>query len=262
VSREPGAAAAGLGRAVRDYWNHRIHDLDMTSHPVGTLAFFDDLDAYRFEKLNYLPEVVDFAGFSGQRVVEIGCGIGTDLVRFRRGGARIVGLDMAETAVRLARENLKLHGLPSAVVAVGDGAALPLPDNSVDAVYAHGVLQYSADPARIVQEAVRVLRPGGRSIFMVYNRRSWLNVLSKVMKVPLEHEDAPVLRKLSIEEFRSLLQGFRRIEIIPERFPVKSRLHRGWKAFAYNTMFVGLFNAVPRPLTRRFGWHLMAFCEK
>ena len=234
----------------------------MTRHPVGTLAFFDDLDAYRFGKLNYLPDVVDFASFSGKRVIEIGCGIGTDLVRFRRGGARIVGFDLAETAVRLARENLKLHGLPSAAVGVGDGAALPLSDNCVDMVYAHGVLQYSPDPSGVVKEALRVLRPGGRGIFMVYNRRSWLNALSKVMNVPLEHEDAPVLRKLSIAEFRGLLHGFRRIEIVPERFPVTSRLHRGWKAFVYNTMFVGLFNAVPRPLIRRLGWHLMAFCEK
>ena len=35
---------------IQDYWNHRIHDLEMTAHPVGTKAFFDDLDDYRFDK--------------------------------------------------------------------------------------------------------------------------------------------------------------------------------------------------------------------
>ena len=50
--------------------------------------------------------------------------------------------------------------------------------------------------------------------------------------------------------------------LIPERFPVKSRLHHGWKAAVYNGMFVSVFNAVPRSLVRRFGWHLMAICEK
>ena len=39
---------------------------------------------------------------------------------------------------------------------------------------------------------------------------------------------------------------------------MKSRLHKGWKATAYNGVFVGAFNAMPRPLVRRFGWHLMA----
>ena len=57
-------------------------------------------------------------------------------------------------------------------------------------------------PQRLVRECHRVLRPGGQAIFMVYNRISWLNALSKLMKVPLEHEDAPVLRKFSIAEFR------------------------------------------------------------
>ena len=53
-----------------------------------------------------------------------------------------------------------------------------------------------------------------------------------------------------------------RVRLIPERFPVKSRLHHGWKAAVYNGMFVSVFNAVPRALVRRFGWHLMAVCEK
>jgi hypothetical protein len=107
-----------------------------------------------------------------------------------------------------------------------------------------------------------VLKQGGDAIFQVYNRISWLNALSKVMKVPLEHEDAPVLGRYSASEFRALLTGFREIRIVEERFPVKSRLHGGWKGFAFNTMFVGTFNALPRGLVRRFGWHLLAFCRK
>jgi hypothetical protein len=82
------------------------------------------------------------------------------------------------------------------------------------------------------------------------------------MKVPLEHDDAPVLLKYSAGEFRALLSGFRDIRIVEERFPVKSRLHGGWKGTLFNTLFVGTFNALPRGLVRRFGWHLLAFCRK
>ena len=248
--------------AIRDYWNHRIHDLEMTDHPVGTKAFFDDLHEYRFDKLHYLPQLVDFASFKDQRLLEVGCGIGTDLVRFAKGGARVTGVDLAQTAIDLARKNFELNGVAPEELRVADGEALPYHDASFDVVYAHGVIQYTADPARLIRECHRVLKPGGAAIFMVYNRVSWLNALSKVMKVALEHEDAPVLKKFSIAEFQELLRPFRESTIVPERFPVKSRLHKGWKGIAFNTMFVGTFNALPRSWVRPLGWHLMAFCKK
>lgn len=247
---------------IQRYWNHRIHDLEMTDAPVGTKAFFDDLDDYRYDKLRYLPQLVDFPSYQGKRLLEVGCGIGTDLVRFAAGGARVTGIDLAQTAIDLARNNFALHGLDAEELRVANGEALPYPDQSFDVVYGHGVVQYTADAAQLIRECHRVLKPGGTGIFMVYNRVSWLNALSKVMKVPLEHEDAPVLVKYSIGEFKALLAPFADVRIVPERFPVKSRLHGGWKGLAFNTCFVGAFNALPRAWVRPLGWHLMAFCRK
>ena len=247
---------------IQAYWNHRIHDLEMTDEPVGTRRFFDDLDDYRYDKLRYLPQLVDFSAYQGQRLLEVGCGIGTDLVRFATGGARVTGVDLAQTAIDLARKNFALHALEADELRVANGEALPYPDATFDVVYGHGVVQYTADAAQLIGECHRVLKPGGTGIFMVYNRVSWLNALSQVMKVPLEHEDAPVLVKYSIAEFRQLLSPFAEVRIVPERFPVKSRLHGGWKGVAFNTFFVGAFNALPRGLVRPLGWHLMAFCRK
>lgn len=247
---------------IQQYWNARIHDLEMTDEPVGTRAFFDDLDEYRFDKLRYLPQLVDFNGLRGQTLLEVGCGIGTDLVRFARGGALVTGVDLSATAIDLARRNFQEHGLEPVELSVANAEALPYPDASFDHIYGHGVVQYTADPARLIRECHRVLKPGGTAVFMVYNRVSWLNALSKVMKVPLEHEDAPCLRKLSIGEFRALLAPFAEARIVPERFPVKSRLHGGWKGWVFNTCFVGTFNLLPRSWVRPLGWHLMAFCRK
>jgi SAM-dependent methyltransferase len=245
---------------VRRYWNAHIHDLEMTSHPVGSREFFADLADYRFDKLRYLPTLVDFAAYRGRRVLEVGCGIGTDLVRFAHGGALVTGVDLSQTAIDLAARNFAAANL-AGDLRVADAESLPFADASFDVVYGHGVLQYAVHPERIVAEARRVLAPGGEAIFMVYNRVSWLNALSKVMKVALEHEDAPVLRKYTIGEFRALLAPFGTVRIVPERFPVKSRLHGGWKGAAFNTLFVGGFNALPRAWVRPLGWHLMAFCR-
>jgi len=247
--------------AVREYWNRHIHDLDITTHPVGSRGFFDDLDQYHFEKLHHLLRLVAFDGYRGRSVLEVGCGAGVDLARFAKGGARVTGVDLAAPAIELARANFAQQRLDGAFE-VADGEALPFPDNSFDLVYAHGVVQYTANPHKLVAECRRVLKPGGEAIVQVYNRVSWLNALSKLMKVGLEHDDAPVLLKFSIPEFRRLLAGFREVTIVPERFPVKSRLHGGWKGAVYNRLFVGTFNTLPRPLVRRFGWHLLAFCRK
>jgi SAM-dependent methyltransferase len=173
----------------------------------------------------------------------------------------VTGIDIASSAIDLARANFEQQGLRGELH-VANGEQLPFPDGSFDLVYAHGVVQYTSDPRRLVEECRRVLAPGGEAIFQVYNRLSWLNALSKLMKVGLEHDEAPVLLKFRIGEFRRLLAGFDQVRIVPERFPVKSRLHGGWKGAMYNRLFVGTFNSLPRPLVRRFGWHLLAFCRK
>lgn len=246
---------------IRVYWNEHIHDLEIATQPLGTLGFFQELDEYRFDKLRYLPQVVDFSAYRGKRLLEVGCGVGIDLIHFAREGALVTGVDLAETSISLAKQYFEQAGLP-ADLRLMNGEALQFEDDSFDVVYAHGVLQYTADAQRMVTELHRVLKPGGEAIMMVYNKYSWLNILSKVMKVELEHEDAPVLKKYSIQEFRNLLQPFDSIRIVPERFPVESRLHHGIKGRLYNQVFVKAFNILPKALVKPLGWHIMAFAYK
>jgi SAM-dependent methyltransferase len=246
---------------VRDYWNRHIHDLAISTNPPGSREFFADLDQYHFEKLHHLPRLVDFDACRGRKVLDVGCGAGTDLVRFAKGGALVTGVDLSSSAIALARQNFAQQGL-AADLREADGEALPFEGDTFDLVFAHGVVQYTAHDKALVTECRRVLKPGGTAVFQVYNRISWLHGLSKVMKVPLEHDDAPVLKRYSAAEFRGLLTGFREVRIVEERFPVKSRLHGGWKGTLFNTFFVGTFNALPRAWVRRFGWHLLAFCTK
>ncbi|MCC7186416.1 MAG: methyltransferase domain-containing protein [Acidobacteria bacterium] len=246
---------------VRTYWNTHIHDLEISTHAPGTPGFFADLDQYHFEKLHHLLDLIHFEDWKGKDVLDVGCGAGVEVVRFARAGARTTGVDIAQSAIDLARQNLTQQGL-EARLEVADGEVLPFPDASFDFVFAHGVVQYTGNDQRMVDEIRRVLRPGGTAFFQAYNRHSWLHVLSKVMKTPLEHEDAPVLRRYSAAEFRALMTGFADVQLIFERFPVKSRLHKGWKGLAFNTFFVGAFNALPRAWVRRYGWHMLAFCRR
>ena len=243
------------------YWDEHIHDLSITTYPIGTPGFFQQLDEYRYDKLNYLSRLVNFEGYKGKNLLEIGCGAGIDLVRFAGGGAKVTGIDLSNTAIDLACKNIERSGY-NADLRVMNGECMQFADNTFDVVYAHGVLQYTADSAKMINEIHRVLRPGGEAILMVYNKYSWLNLMRKVTRVPLEHEDAPVLKKFSVSELRWLLHSFQDYRIIPERFPVKTKLHSGWKAHLFNSVFVRIFNLVPKRWIRPFGWHLMAFAVK
>jgi ubiquinone/menaquinone biosynthesis C-methylase UbiE len=158
---------------VRAYWDHHIHDLEITRHPVGSRGFFDDLDQYHFEKLHHLLRLVAFDGYRGRSVLEVGCGAAIDLARFAHGGAEATGVDLSDSAIELARANFRQQGLEGRFE-VADGEHLPFPDNAFDLVYAHGVVQYTPDPQRLVDECRRVLKPGGGGFRC---NGSWLNAV-------------------------------------------------------------------------------------
>ena len=249
--------------AVREYWERHIHDLEITRHPVGSRGFFDDLDQYHFEKLHHLLRLVDFDGYRGRPVLEVGCGAGVDLARFAKGGARVTGVDLT-----LVRDRAREARISSSRALAG---RVPRRRRRASAVSgrllrfglrAWGRPVHRRSRSGWFDECRRVLKPGGDAIFQVYNRVSWLNALSKLMNVGLEHEDAPVLLKFSIGEFRRLLSGFDDVRIVPERFPVKSRLHGGWKGAFTTWRSSAPSMRLPRALVRRFGWHLLAFCRK
>ena len=126
---------------------------------------------YRLE-----PEILAFADFPSARgldVLEIGVGMGADLLQWARAGARVTGVDLTERAVAITRERLRAEGL-AGDVRVGDAEDLPFPDGSFDLVWSWGVLHHTPASTRALREAARVLRPGGRYAVMVYHRRSWV----------------------------------------------------------------------------------------
>jgi SAM-dependent methyltransferase len=124
---------------------------------------------YRLEP--HLDELAEFGHHPGHVVVEVGCGIGTDGTRFLEGGARYIGIDSSDTAVRTARATFDLLQLDGAVVSA-DATSLPIRSGTVDFVYSNGVLHHIDETQAAVDEICRILRPGGRCVVMLYHRSS------------------------------------------------------------------------------------------
>ena len=112
-----------------------------------------------------------FKEFAGARLLEVGCGMGTDLLQFARGGAKVTGADLTPRSVETSRRHLALYG-ETGDFTVSDCEQLPFADESFDVVYSNGVLHHTPDTACAVREVHRVLRHDGQARVMLYHRHS------------------------------------------------------------------------------------------
>jgi arsenite methyltransferase len=132
---------------------------------------------YPMDIIEGLPEEVlaDFCGvgnpFSlgpvhpGDAVLDIGCGAGVDslVAAYLAGpGGRVAGIDVTPAMLQQARAHLARLGWPQVSFQVADAEALPFPDNDFDALISNGVFNLTLNKAKALQEAHRVLKPGGR----------------------------------------------------------------------------------------------------
>lgn len=161
-----------LKERVRAFWQAHPCGTKFSDAATGSREFFDRIEQHRFEKEWHIPEAADFAGAQGLRVLEIGCGIGTDGLQFAKAGAIYTGVDLTEAAVELAQKNFSSAGV-SGEFKVADAEHLDFPDESFDLVYSHGVLHHTPDIQAAVKEVYRVLKRGGRATVMLYHRGSY-----------------------------------------------------------------------------------------
>ena len=187
-------ATADVSQRNAEFWDelcgtHMARQLGIRDASPGELARFDEayLALYPY-LLGYFPR--DWV--EERPVLEIGLGYGTLSTALARMGADYHGLDIAAGPVEMARH--RLAGIPGArpeQVQQGSVLELPYPDASFDLVASIGCLHHTGDLFGAIREVRRVLRPGGRVVLMVYNRRS-LRRLVAVPVAALRHRGAQV----------------------------------------------------------------------
>lgn len=165
-------ANKNLKERVRAFWQANPCGTKFTDAEMGTRQFYERVEEHRYQKEWHIPEAADFKSASGLRVLEIGCGLGTDGAQFAKAGADYTGVDLTEAAVDLARKRFELFDLPGKF-RTADAENLDFADETFDLVYSHGVLHHTPDTARSVREVHRVLRPKGRAVVMLYHRDSY-----------------------------------------------------------------------------------------
>jgi ubiquinone/menaquinone biosynthesis C-methylase UbiE len=169
---------------VREWWNRNPMSYDVDDpipYEPGSREFFREIDRRifhpRYMRLTAGPSgkpfslFVDFDALDGRDVLEVGCGSGIAVQLFAEAGADVTAVDLTPWAVDTTRARLEAFGL-GADVFEADAERLPFGDASFDLVFSWGVIHHTSNMDRALAELVRVCRPGGEVVLMLYHRRS------------------------------------------------------------------------------------------
>ncbi|MFN2500353.1 MAG: class I SAM-dependent methyltransferase, partial [Pyrinomonadaceae bacterium] len=104
-------ANENLKERVREFWQENPCGVKFADAEPGTRHFYELVETHRYATEWHIPSAADFAGTSGLKVLEIGCGLGTDGAQFARAGAEYVGVDLTDAAIELARRRFELFDL-------------------------------------------------------------------------------------------------------------------------------------------------------
>lgn len=248
-----------------------------SNRPCGALAgsseydlgYFEAVERERYE--HYAPwmrKFINFDSYAGKRILEVGVGLGTDLVQFAKQGADVYGIDITPRHLELAARNFEVRGM-RANLKYAAAAALPFESDSFDVVYSFGVLHCTDNTVRSISECHRVLRPGGQLILGVYHTYSFFHAytifVTGVVRGNLQRlgyrglmsliesgadgvKFVPLVKTYSRRQLQNILEDFSAVRFdvrhltpndfgalrrfVPELLAERAGRHIGWYIFA------------------------------
>jgi ubiquinone/menaquinone biosynthesis C-methylase UbiE len=224
----------------RDWWESNPMRYDwndpLQSHEHSR-EFFEEIDRrHFFDAARYAPpqqlpfdELIPYSQLREMDVLEIGIGNGSHAQLIAPRARSYTGIDLTDYAVNSTRHRFELFDLSGRVLRM-DAEKMDFPDNSFDFVWTWGVIHHSANTERILKEMARVLRPGGRSVVMVYHRSLLYYYLfcgffrgilcgglirtRSLHKLVQQSTDGAIARVYSVSEWRALVEKYFAVEKI------------------------------------------------
>jgi len=265
---------------VQAYWDRRPCNIRHSTKPVGTPEYFDEVERRKYFVEPHIPQFAEFPRWNGKRVLEIGCGIGTDTMNFAREGAAVTAVDLSEKSLEMARKRAEVYELSDRIRFIHGSAeqldTLVAPE-PFDLIYSFGVIHHTPHPDRVLAQLKKYVSTGSTLKVMVYHRYSWkvLWILMtygkgqfwKLQELVARYSEAetgcPVTYSYSRSELRELMtrHGFRVKQIRAEHiFP-----YRISDYVQYRYIKEWYFRWLPKPLfhvlERLLGWHLCVTAE-
>lgn len=248
-------------QTVQSYWDARPCNIRHSAKPVGTKEYFDEVEKRKYFVEPHIPEFAQFERWKGRRVLEVGCGIGTDTINFARAGALVTAVDLSEESLKLARTRAEVFGLGDRICfyqANAEELTSCVPVEPYDLVYSFGVIHHTPNPRIAIGQITHYMAPSSELRIMVYAKNSWKNIMIEAgLDQPEAQSGCPVAFTFTAEEARNLLNGLHIVEIKQDHiFPFRVE-----KYVRYEYEIIPWFAAMPKAmfaaLEKNLGWHML-----
>jgi 2-polyprenyl-3-methyl-5-hydroxy-6-metoxy-1,4-benzoquinol methylase len=254
-----------LSQRIVDYWNRQPCNVGHSTEPIGSEAYFDAVTAKRYRAE---PHILDFAGFHlwrGRRVLEIGCGIGTDAEQFARHGAEYTGIDISQESLYLSRQRFEVYELEGEfhLGSVTDIDFLKTL-GEFDLVYSYGVLHHFPGMKDHLRNISALMKPQAELRFMVYAKNSWkYAMIQKGLDQFEAQAQCPYAEAFTRDEIRNLLDGIFHLERIRQDhcFMYNVPAYKQGR-FELEPWFAAMPEVMRDAVREYLGWHLLIKARK
>src|SRR5262249_45072159 len=140
----------------------------------GTREYFDEVERRKYFVEPHIPQFADFPRWKGKRVLELGCGIGTDSINFARNGAHLTVVDLSERSLNICQQRFQQYGLQADFYCANIeylGSILPV--QSFDLIYSFGVIHHTPNPKRVLAGIRNLCTAETEVRLMLYSKWSW-----------------------------------------------------------------------------------------
>lgn len=250
---------------VRQFWDARPCNIRHSDKPLGTRDYFDEVERKKFTAEPHIPAFCEFDRWKGQRVLEIGSGIGTMAINFARAGADYTGVELSKESLALTQQRFAVYDYPGRFF-LGDAEKLTdfVPIEKYDLVFTWGVIHHSPNPGSILQQAQHYMKSGSTLKVMVYAANSWKNYMIEAgHDQPEAQHGCPIAYTYTQDQLISMIgSGFRIVSVEQDHiFPFQIEPYKAGQ-YLKQPWFEHMPTEVFRVLERRLGWHLMITAEK
>lgn len=263
---------------VKEFWNRCPCNIRHSKKGVGSREYFDEVERRKHFVEPHIAEFAQFKKWNGKKILEIGCGLGSEAINFARNGAILTVIELSEESLELAKKRFEVYG-QKAVFILGNAEELDslLPEGEqFDLIWSFGVIHHSPCPEKILKKCEMFLKDDGELRMMVYSKISYklfylmkeLGVwdFGKLDDIISSYSEAqtgcPITYSYTLEGAKRLFSNFDIVHLNKAHiFPWNIKKYIDYH-YEKEDCFKGISDALFKELEAELGWHILIRAKK